>query len=46
MSFCWSLLGNESYLINTSQLDTQLLNCLLNFLTNESLEFTNELSFI
>jgi hypothetical protein len=35
-SACWSLLSNESYLVNTSQLNTELLNCLLNSLTNES----------
>jgi hypothetical protein len=33
-------------LINTLQLNTQLLNCLLNTLTKESLEFTYQLSFI
>jgi hypothetical protein len=32
-----SLLGNESYLVNTSQLNTQLLNCLLNSLVNDFL---------
>jgi hypothetical protein len=32
--------------VNTPQLKTQLLNCLLNSFANESLEFTNELSFI
>jgi hypothetical protein len=31
-----SLLGNGSYLVNTSQLNPQLLNCLLKSLTNES----------
>jgi hypothetical protein len=29
MSACLSLLGNESYLVNTSQLNPQLLNYLL-----------------
>jgi hypothetical protein len=46
MSACESLLGNESYLVNTSQMNIQLLNCLLNYITNEWIEFTNEVSFI
>jgi hypothetical protein len=46
MSVCYSLLGNESYRINILLMNTQLLNCLLNPLANESLEFKNELSFI
>jgi hypothetical protein len=33
-------------LVNTPQLIAELLNCLLNSLTNESLEFTNEVSFV
>jgi hypothetical protein len=33
-------------LVNIPQLNTQLLNCLLNSFTNESLEFTNELPFV
>jgi hypothetical protein len=37
----YSLLGNESYLVNTSQLYTQLLKCLLKSLTNESLTELN-----
>jgi hypothetical protein len=36
MSACKSLPGNESYLVNTSQLNPQLLHCLLKSLTNES----------
>jgi hypothetical protein len=36
-----SLLGNESYLVNTSQLHIQLLNCLLNSLGNEFLSELN-----
>jgi hypothetical protein len=35
MSACWLLLGNDSYLVDTSQLNIQLLNCLLNSITNE-----------
>jgi hypothetical protein len=33
--------GNESSLVNTSQLNRQLLNCFLNSLTNESLTELN-----
>jgi hypothetical protein len=46
MSASYSFLGNESYLVNTSQVNAQLLKCLLKFLTNESPEFTNEVPFI
>jgi hypothetical protein len=35
VSACQSLLGNASYFINTSQLNIQLLNCLLISVTNE-----------
>jgi hypothetical protein len=35
MSACYSLFGNESYLVNTSQLNIQLLTCLVNSITNE-----------
>jgi hypothetical protein len=41
MYVCQSLLGNESYLVNISQLDIQLLNCLLSSLMNESVTELN-----
>jgi hypothetical protein len=45
MSVYQSLLDNESYLVNTSQLNTQLLNCILNSLTNECLiEFNSRIN--
>jgi hypothetical protein len=36
MCACSSLLGNGSYLVNISQLNAQLLHCLLESFTNES----------
>jgi hypothetical protein len=45
-SACKSLLSNESYLVSTTQLNTQLLNCFLNSLTNDSIELKNERSVI
>jgi hypothetical protein len=46
MYACYSLLGNESDLVNNSELNIQLLNCLLNSVMNELIEFTSELSYI
>jgi hypothetical protein len=40
------MLGKESYPVNTSHLNIQLLNWILNPIMNELLEFTNELFFI
>jgi hypothetical protein len=37
----YPLLGNEFYLVHTSELNTQLFNCLLNSLTNEFLTDLN-----
>jgi hypothetical protein len=41
-SACWLLLRNESCPVKTPQLNTKLLNCLLNYLTKE---FLTELNF-
>lgn len=46
MSVCQPFLRNESYVVNTLQSNTQLPSCLLTSITNEYLEFTNELTFI
>jgi hypothetical protein len=35
MPACKPLLGDESYLVYNSQLNIRLLNCLMNYITNE-----------
>jgi hypothetical protein len=40
-----SLLGNGSYLDNISHLNIQLLNCILNSITNERIEFKVKVTF-